>query len=95
MKLNLLAYHHIPTLAPYNNPKCGLINIQNTDNKCFSYCMKYHQTEKGKHDDRITVLNKVDDKYKYDDIEFPVDSDGIKEFEKINKVCINVYSIEK
>jgi hypothetical protein len=74
---------YIPTPAPYNNAKCGLINIKNADDKCFSYCMKYHQTGKGNHDDRVTVLNKVDDKYNYDDLQFPVDFDDIKKFEKI------------
>ena len=84
---------YIPTPAPYTNAKCGLINIKNADDKCFSYCMKYHQTDKGKHDDRVTVLNKVDDKYNYDDLEFPVDFDDIKKFEKNNNICINVYGI--
>ena len=79
------ASSYIPTPAPYNNPKCGLINIQNTDNKCFSYCMKYHQTEKLKNDHNITILNKIDDKYNYDDIEYPVNFDDIKQFEKIRK----------
>ena len=87
------ASSYIPTPAPYNNPKCGLINIQNTDNKCFSYCMKYHQTEKLKNDHNITILNKIDDKYNYDDIEYPVNFDDIKQFEKNNEVCINVYGI--
>ncbi len=82
MKLNRLEDHHIPTPAPYNNAKCGLINIRNADDKCFSYCMKYHQTGKGNHDDRVTVLNKVDDKYNYDDLEYPVDFDDIKSLKK-------------
>ena len=43
---------YIPTPAPYN-PKCGLINIRNADDKCFSYCMKYHQTDKGRNDDAL------------------------------------------
>jgi hypothetical protein len=36
---------YIPTPPPYNNAKCGLINIQNDDQECFKWCMKYHQTE--------------------------------------------------
>ena len=31
------------------NPKCGLINIQNKDNECFRWCMKYHQAGKITH----------------------------------------------
>jgi len=56
------ASSYIPTPAPYNNPKCGLVNIQNKDNLCFQWCMKYHQTNQAKHDDRTTVLNKTEDK---------------------------------
>ena len=62
------ASSYIKVPAPYNNSKCALINIHNTDNKCFEWCMKYHQTKKIKHDDRVSVLSKIEDKYKYDDI---------------------------
>ena len=57
------ASSYIDTPAPYNNPKCGLINIQNKeDNKCFEWCMRYHQTKKLNHDDRVSVLSKIEDK---------------------------------
>ena len=82
---------YIPSPAPYNNAKCGLINIKNADDKCFSYCMKYHQTLKGSHDDRVTVLNKVDDKYNYDDLEFPVDFDDIKKI--VKKTVMSMASV--
>ena len=39
---------YIPTPDKYNHPKCGLINIQNEDQECFRWCMKYHQSEKKK-----------------------------------------------
>ena len=39
---------YIPTPEPFNNARCGLINIQNDDLKCFEWCMKYHQTKQGK-----------------------------------------------
>jgi hypothetical protein len=87
------ASSYIPTPEPYNNPKCGLINIKNNDNKCFEWCLKYHQTKKVKNDDRTTVLSKVQDKYNYDDVNYPASFDDIKTFEYNNKVCINVYYI--
>ena len=41
------ASSYIKTPAPYNNSRCGLINIKNEkDNKCFEWCMKYNQTKK-------------------------------------------------
>ena len=91
----LRASSYIPTPAPYNNPKCGLINIQNNDNKCFQWCLKYHQGNKSKNDDRISSLTKVDDKYSYDNVNFPASLDDITTFEDNNKVCVNVYKIEK
>ena len=89
------ASSYIPTPEPYNNAKCGLVNIQNKDNKCFEWCTKYHQTPKAKHDDRTTVLSKADDKYNYDNIHYPASFDDIKTFENNNKVCVNVYRIDQ
>ena len=37
---------YIPTPSPYNNAKCGLINIKNEDDdKCFYWCMQYHSSK--------------------------------------------------
>jgi hypothetical protein len=36
----LRASSYIPTPERYSNPKCGLINIHNTDQECFRWCMK-------------------------------------------------------
>lgn len=87
------AASYIPTPAPYNNAKCGLVNIQNKDNKCFQWCMKYHQSKQIKHDDRISILSKIEDKYNYENVSYPASQDDIKAFEDNNKVCINVYVI--
>ncbi len=79
-----------PQLA---HPKCGLINIQNHDQQCFKWCMTYHQTEQTKHDHRITVLQKMDDKYDWTDITFPISFDQITTFEENNKLTMNVWEI--
>ena len=84
---------YIETPIRYNFPKNGLINIRNDDLCCFKWCMKYHQTKKGKHDDRITVLKKVKDNFNYDGINFPTSYDDIAHFEKVNKVSIFIYVI--
>jgi len=86
---------YIPTPEPYNHNKCGLINIQNNDLECFKWCLRYHQTKKDKHDDRISVLSKIKDKYDYSGFEFPFDFDDINRFEEINKVCIFVFYIDE
>ena len=85
---------YIKTPEPYNNAKCGLINIKNEDDECFKWCMKYHQSEQVKHCDRLTVLKKVEDKYNYDNIKYPATYDDIKQFETDNEICINVYTID-
>ena len=84
---------YIPTPVKYSNPKCGLVNIRNDDNECFKWCMKYHQSEKKKHDDRVTVLSKLEDRYNYEGISFPVSYDDIKKFEINNECCIFIYRI--
>jgi hypothetical protein len=30
---------YIPTPVKFAHPKCGLVNIRNTDDKCFKWCM--------------------------------------------------------
>jgi hypothetical protein len=84
---------YIPTPDKFKNAKCGLINIQNDDQECFKWCMKYHQSTKDKHSDRITVLKKLDDKYNYDNINFPAGLDDAEQFEKDNTVSIFIYNI--
>ena len=39
---------YIPTPAPYNTSRSGLINIQNEDEECFKWCVKYHQSKQEK-----------------------------------------------
>jgi len=83
---------YIPTPAKYSNSKFGLINIQNDDQECFRWCMRYHQSEK-KNDHRISALKKVKDKYDYGDMSFPADFESIEKFEIKNQVCIYIYSM--
>ena len=83
---------YIPTPDRFNN-KSGLINIQNDDNECFKWCVKYHQSAKVKHSDRLSVLKQLDDKYNYDNVKFPAGYNDIKHFEENNKVCVFVYTL--
>ena len=86
---------YIPTPTKLANPKSGLINIQNHDIECFKWCMKYHQSEQSKNSHRLTELKKVDDKYDYSDISYPVACDDITIFEDNNKLMINVWKMEE
>ena len=53
------AASYIPTPQKFNNSRCGLINIQNDDQECFKWCMKYHQSAKDKNASRICKLKKL------------------------------------
>ena len=87
------AASYIPTPVKYNHPKSGLINIQNDDNKCFQWCMKYHQSKKNKHDNRVSVKTKILDNFNYVGIEYPISFDDISKFEGLYKISIFVYEI--
>ena len=69
----------------------SLINIKNKDQQCFKYCMLYHQSGKVKHNDRTTVLNKIEDKYSWENVNFPASFDDITTFETNNRICVNVF----
>ena len=49
---------YIATPDEISNANCGLINIRNDDQKCFQWCLLYHQSEKTKHSARIPALKK-------------------------------------
>ena len=85
---------HIPTPPALNNSKFGLVNIQNKDHECFKWCMLYHQSEKGKHGERVTVLKKLEDKYDWSNVGFPATFNDIQTFEDNNKVCVNIYGYD-
>ena len=85
----------IPTPDKYSNAKCGLINIQIPDDECLRWCAIYHQSLRDKNSHRITVLKKVDDKYSYDNVNFPASISDIEQFEHNNKIAVFVYSINQ
>ena len=66
---------YIPTPVALCNPKLGLINIKNEDQEFFKYCMLYHQSSKAKNSDRTTVLNQIQDKYNWENVNFPATFD--------------------
>ena len=55
--------------------------------------MKYHQSEKKAKSHRVTALKKVDDKYNYDNVNFPASVNDIEQFETNNNVSVFVYSV--
>jgi hypothetical protein len=82
---------YLPSPPKYANPKCGLINPRNTDQECFKYCMRYHQSPQTKHSDRITVLDKTEDIFDYGCMTFPPSLDDMQDFEEENKITIHIF----
>ena len=77
------------------NPKHGIINLQNEDNQCFRWCHIRHLNPQIKNPQRIKKTDKsFVEKLNYDGIEFPV---SIKQYNKIetqNSININVFGYE-
>jgi hypothetical protein len=84
---------YIPTPPRYAAPKCGLINIRNTDQRCFKYCMLYHQSQQTKHNHATTALDKIEDQYDYGTMTFPASLKYKEHFEEDNKLTINICKI--
>ena len=92
--LNGSSYIELPT--ELRNPKKGLINIKNKDNKCFRWCPIRHLNPQKKDPQRI----KKDDKrliegLNYEGIEFPVSQKQYDKIETQKSIRINVLGYEK
>ena len=78
------------------NPKMGLINIKNEDQKCFAYCLIYHlnQSEIKNNPQRVSVYKQYENTVDFTGIEFPVSIKDIPKIEKMNNISINVFGYE-
>ena len=78
------------------NPKMGLINIKNEDQKCFAYCLMYHlnQSEIKNNPQRVSVYKKYENTVDFTGIEFPVSIKDIPKIEKLNNLSINLVGYE-
>jgi hypothetical protein len=85
---------YLPTPERMDHPTCGLINPRNTDQRCFKYCMLYHQSPQMKHSHRITVLDKIEDKYDYGQLSYPTSLEDIRQFEDDNKITLNIFCLD-
>ena len=75
------SYINLP--AELRNPKKGLINIKNKDQKCFLWCHVRHINPLKKHPERIKKnRQKFAEKLDYDEIEFPVQEKDFSRFKK-------------
>ena len=88
------SYIELPT--ELKNPKKGLINIKNKDDKCFRWCHVRHLNPQAKDPQRIKKVDKeMINELNYDGIVFPVSQKHYNKVEKQNNVRINVFGYEK
>lgn len=76
--------------------KKAVINIQNTDDFCFLWCIMaaLHPAQGNKNVSRTSSYPHFQDHLKYDNLEFPMRLKSVKKFEEMNKLSINVYALE-
>ena len=87
-------YIELPT--ELRNPKKGLINIKNKDDKCFRWCHIRHLNPQTEHPERIKKEDKkMINELNYDGIDFPVSQKHNNKVEKQNDIRINVFGYEK
>ena len=77
------------------NPKMGLINIKNEDQKCFAYCLIYHlnQSKIKNNPQRVSIYKQYENTVDFTGIEFPVSIKDIPKIEKMNNISINVFGL--
>ncbi|CAB4015631.1 Gastrula zinc finger [Paramuricea clavata] len=84
------SYMKLP--ADISNPKCGLINMKNEDNRCFMWSHVRHVRPKAR---RATTITRKDVKFSenldYEGIDFPVKISDIDKIERKNSISISVF----
>ena len=77
--------------------KKAIVNIRNTDDKCFLCCVLRYLHPKDKNDTRLTDLKKYENAINSKGIKFPVKIKDITKFEKLNPSIpgINVFSVNE
>ena len=79
--LPLLGSSYMNLPVELRNPRIGLINIKNKDQKCFLWYHVRHTNPSKEHPERIEKTDKkIAEKLDYDGIEFPMQE---KDFSKI------------
>ena len=96
--LPLRGNSYIPSPKELRNSMLGLINLKNTDDKCFLWCLNRHLNPRKKDPQRITKSDREFAKrLDFSGISFPVTIIDINRIERQNKININLfgYNTEK
>ena len=70
----------------------AILNIQNTDEKCFLWCILafLHQVRHTEHPSRVTKYIQYENEVNMDGISYPVAVKDVPKFEKQNNISVNV-----
>ena len=100
--LNISSYRplngstYIKLSVELRHPMKGLINIQNNDNKCFSWCHVRYLNRNGVKLNRITKKDReFVKKLNYSGVDFPVSKKHYGKIKVLNDICVNVFCYEK
>ena len=74
--------------------KQAIINVKNTDNKCFQWAILAALHPVKVHAERVGNYIKFEKELDFDGIEFPVTIDKISRFEKRNNIAVSVFGHE-
>ena len=91
--LNGSSYMELP--MELRNPKKGLFNMKNKDDKCFRWCHIRHLNPQTEQPERIKKEDKRSiEEFNYEGIEFPIYQKHYNKVEKQNSIRINVFGYE-
>ena len=91
----LVGSSYIDLPIELSNPRKGLINIKNNDQKCFLWCHVRHINLVEEHPGRIKKTDRrIASNINYKGIEFPVQEKDFKKIEVQNNICINVFGYQ-
>ena len=101
LDLNLAHYapvkgsNYVPLPSKLKTKK-AIINIKNSDNKCFMWSVLagIHEVPLHSHPERLRHYQQFQDELDFTGIEFPVTVDKIGKFEHQNNISVNVFGFE-
>lgn len=93
----LVGSSYIPTPQKIANPAHKILNIRNTDNKCFLWCIvaKLHPRATTGHPERVSHYRPFENELNFKGIKFPVSIQDIEKFEKLNNISVNVFGYDR
>ena len=103
LRLDLHTYEYIPLQGSTYIPlpkdlkaKHAVINMNNTDEKCFIWCiaLALYGDPNAPHQERVTHLRQHEHKFNMTGIEMPMQLKDIPRFERQNDISVSVYGWE-